>query len=93
MYEPVPISDFCHVKYENSDAIQNLNTENNLMKLLEACPDSELVKSLNLANETQPDFEHFEKDHESFVVSSDPESAKEHQKTKVHSKETESPER
>ena len=51
MHSPVSIFDFCHIKSENSDAIQNLNTENTHLKLLEACPDSELANYTYTYNE------------------------------------------
>lgn len=44
---PVPVSDFCCIPYEKSHT-DNINTENTLSMLLEACPESALAKHLKL---------------------------------------------
>ena len=53
MFLAVPVSDFCHVKFEENENLQNLDTSKTLGRLLAACPNSSLAKCLMLRKSSE----------------------------------------
>ena len=48
MFMAIPVSDFCHIKYEQNENLENIDISKTLEKSLAACLKSSLVTCLML---------------------------------------------